>query len=47
MVDKESRKSELQTDWKLNEIRFIDILDHFVFFNTKDDEELKKYIYIY
>ena len=42
MVDKESRKSELQTDWKLNEISFIDILDHFGFFNTEADEELKK-----
>lgn len=42
MVDKESRKSELQADWKLNEISFIDILDHFGFFNTEADEELKK-----
>ena len=35
-VDEESRKSELQTGWKLNEIIFADILDQFAFYPSVD-----------
>ena len=50
-ADEESRKSELRTEWKLNEIVFTDILDQLDFYPSVDllasrvNTQLKRFFY--